>query len=357
MTETVDVTAESSPAPAAPAQSEALPDFRSFRESENRKALGKPKTAEPAPAKETSAEGDEPKEKAAPASEAGKDAQDKGKPRSTAETRLQELLADLKRAGMTPAELKTFKREVQRQDAATSKAEPPKVEQPKQEAPKKLEAPKKPVWDDYAKDGKTFEEFEAAKDRYYEDLADFKAVNRLNEWQKQQAEAREAEKVQQQVNAAVEHYGAEAGGAISAAVDAIMQSGMPQAVQAVINDSPVFAHLLYVAGQDPAALAEFVALSKSNPTAALRKVVAMETAIQQELSKGSKSESETVRDDSGKFVSHKQPEKPSTKAPPIGTEVSGRSSAPPDPLEAAVKNGDFRTFREIENRKALDRRR
>jgi len=88
---------------------------------------------ESAPPKESSAEGEEPKGKSAPASETGNKDQEKQKPpRDNAATRLNELLDDLRKAGLTPAELKTFKREVKEAEKA--------VEQPKA-APEKTENP------------------------------------------------------------------------------------------------------------------------------------------------------------------------------------------------------------------------
>jgi hypothetical protein len=80
--------------------------------------LAEAKPAQPkgesAPPKESSAEGQEPKEKPATVSETGKHDQEKQKPpRDNAATRLNEILEDLRRAGLTPAELKNFKREAQ----------------------------------------------------------------------------------------------------------------------------------------------------------------------------------------------------------------------------------------------------
>ena len=73
---------------------------------------------ESAPPKESSAEGQESKEKSAPVSETGNKDQEKQKPpRDNAAARLNELLEDIKRAGFTPAELKTFKREAQKATA------------------------------------------------------------------------------------------------------------------------------------------------------------------------------------------------------------------------------------------------
>src|SRR5215831_17525740 len=76
-------------------------------------------------AKEDSDEGEEPdeeesEEKPAPAPEAGKKKQEQQQHyrKGSAQDRLDGLLADLRRAGLTPAELKTFRREAQQQQQA-----------------------------------------------------------------------------------------------------------------------------------------------------------------------------------------------------------------------------------------------
>jgi hypothetical protein len=121
----------------------------------------------PAPSKESV--------KVAPASEAGKS--DQEPKRSNAETRLTELLADLKTAGLSPAELKTFKREVQQ--AAQPKATPETTVKPAV-----AEAPKKPKIDDF----KTIDEYEDAKDKYYEDLTEQRAKKLLADYRQEETQ-------------------------------------------------------------------------------------------------------------------------------------------------------------------------
>ena len=105
----IDVQPESSPATL-----EVPRDGAAYAEWRQTGKLPEAKPAQPkgesAPPKESSAEGREPKEKVAPASEAGNKEQEKPKPpRDNAASRLNELLEDLRKAGLTPAELKTFK--------------------------------------------------------------------------------------------------------------------------------------------------------------------------------------------------------------------------------------------------------
>src|SRR6187455_476367 len=104
-----DVPVDSSPQPAVAEPTPTTPeiptggaDYLEWRKT------GKLPSAESAPAKESA--GDKP-DKSAPAPEAGRPQQER-KPRSNAESRLEEILTDLRTAGLSPSELKTFKREV-----------------------------------------------------------------------------------------------------------------------------------------------------------------------------------------------------------------------------------------------------
>ena len=77
--------------------------------------------------------------------------QEKGKPNSAAD-RLNEILADLKKAGFTPAELKTFKREAKAAEVAEPGKESAKPSE-KTANPQALEKPVKPTWEDKNPDG------------------------------------------------------------------------------------------------------------------------------------------------------------------------------------------------------------
>ena len=104
----IDVQSESSPVIEVPRDGAAYAEWRQTGKLPEAKPA-QPK-GESAPPKESSAEGQEPKGKPAPASEAGNKEQEKPKPpRDNAASRLNELLEDLRKAGLTPAELKTFK--------------------------------------------------------------------------------------------------------------------------------------------------------------------------------------------------------------------------------------------------------
>jgi hypothetical protein len=107
----VDVQTESSPVIEVPRDGAAYAEWRQTGKLPEAKPA-QPK-GESAPPKESSAEGQVPKGKSAPVSETGKQDQEKQKPRDNAATRLNELLEDLRKAGLTPAELKTYKREAQ----------------------------------------------------------------------------------------------------------------------------------------------------------------------------------------------------------------------------------------------------
>ena len=333
-----DVTAAPSPAPAIPESGAAYDKWRQ---------TGELPSAESAPAREESAEGDEPEGKHAPAPEAGKPKEPQAKLRGNAETRLQELLADLRQAGLSPAELKTFKREHQRQEAAApAKVEPPKAEQPKPKA----DRPPRPKFGE--RDNETWEQYQARDTEWVESVADY-AVQR---YRAQQAEETQQKELRQQVDAAKGRYGAEADAAIGQAIDSLVSSDMPGVVKRLINDSPVLIDLAYVMGSKPEDLKSFLELAKSNPSAAIRRVVLMEKLVQEELVKGSTSGDSTGdRDETGKFTSRKEPQKKTTAAPPPPVEVSGRGSAPPDEEAVAAKTGDFEAFRAARNRADMER--
>ena len=312
----------------------------------------KPK-AESAPAKDSAPpKGDE---KGAPASEAGTHRQEPR--RSNAETRLQEVLADLKRAGLTPGELKTFKREAQQAANGKTDAKPASSPMPEPAKPQEsgLKPPEKP---DFKNWPGTWDELEAAKDQYNEKLTDYKVQKALVEDRQRRLQEQQVQELTQKVSEAQKRYGAEAGHTIQGSAQAIFSkdSGVPAVIQAVLDESPIIVDLLYSLGSQED-VAEFVALSKSKPGQALRKIVLMENLVKAELAKASKASKpeleEVERDDSGRFV---PPAKPVSKAPPPPAEVSGRSSTPPDEVTSAINANDFTKFRLAQNRRDIAHR-
>lgn len=340
-------TTQTAPAESSPAQAVVpKPGTTEYADWRINGTVPKPKAAS-APAKETPAEGEKPEAKVAPGSESGKEKQER---RSNADTRLNELLDDLREAGLTPKALKSFRSDYQRTQAAPEKPATEKTANPAD--PK---APVKPKASDF--EGKPWSDYEAAKDKYFEDLADYragKAVESDRERQRQEAQTKELEG---RVTDAEKRYGTETRQTIQKTANTIFTDAkVPPAVKAMVNDSPVMVDLLYVMGSKPADLEDFMDSARSNGSAAIRKLVLLEQLVIQELAKGNVSrETESERGDDGQFKG-KAPEPKTTAAPPPPKEVSGRGSQPPDEVTGAVKNNDFRTFKNAQNRRDVNRR-
>jgi len=303
------------------------------------------------------------------ASEAANDKQGEQATRRSADKRLNEILKDLQRAGLSPAELKSFKRE------QTQAVKPPEVKKP--------EALKRPQIEDFA----TTELYEAALDAYTDKRADERAEIKFQQKERERIEREQAVKNAERLEAAEKRYGAEAKTVIeSTAATVWNDKAIPEVFRQVIDDSPVVADLLYTLGSDPDELDKFIALAKKTPGVALRKLVLMEELVNQELGKTGKKpakaaaaedaaaddaddagdDDEQVDNDqvdeqaqrdatTGKFVAAKPPAKKITSAPPPPHESSGQSGSPGDPVAKAVSTNDFRTFREERNRKDLAR--
>ncbi len=262
---------------------------------------------------------------------------------SGAEKRLNEILEDLRRAGLSPAELKTFKREAQKA------AEQPNPTE-KTEKPAGTEPPKKPKLDDFD----DYDAYETAKDKYYEDLADYKAQQRLETFRTEQQQEAQQREFHGKLSDATKRYGDDAVSTINTTAKAIFgDAKIPAAIKAIVDQSPVLVDLLYVMGSKGEDFTEFLELARTNPGAAIRKAVLLERLVTDELAKGS--DSGAGRDDSGKFTKQ-APEKKVTEAPPPPKEVSGRGSQPTDEVETAAKTGDFAAFRAAGNRRDIARR-
>lgn len=144
---------------------------------------------------------------------------------------------------------------------------------------------------------------------------------------------------------------------------------IPFAVKAVINDSPAFVDLMYVLAE-PKALADLIQTAKTNPAAAIRKIVLTEQLVMAELDKAKTNASKDgkdaaqddgkggdgkTRDASGKFVSSDETKdaasetKPRAPKPP--SEVGGRGTASEDALRTAAENNDFRSFEAEQTRR------
>ena len=167
--------------------------------------------------------------------------------------------------------------------------------------------------------------------------------------QREQAVAQQ-KAISDALSGAKARYGEDAESSIrSAAKEIASDESVPAAVKDILGGSDVLTDVLYTLNSKAGDLAEFIALAKSNPAAAIRKAVLLEHLVRQELSSKGEDASEPGRDESGQFVK-KAPAKRVTEAPPPPREASGRSSAPPDEQATAFKAGDFESFRSSRNR-------
>jgi hypothetical protein len=273
----------------------------------------------------------------------------------TAADRLNEVLADLKRAGLSPAELKTYKRQAEAATEAPAKAAPEKTVNPQEP-----QEPKEPVQADYD----DWEKFDVDHKKYVKEYAQY--VAKLAVQEDRQARAAEAQQqtLAQKVTEAKARYGDQTEETIGEATRAILnkETGVPLLLEHFINQSKVLVDVMYVLGSKDGEVAAFIELARSDPGAAIRKFTLMEQLVEQELAKGGKTAAAdegtaaAERDASGKFVSQDPPAKKKPAAPPPPEELNTRGSAPPDPVDAAVRNNDFAAFKAAEDRADIARR-
>jgi len=326
----------------------------------------KPSKKEPAPssAEEEPREGDEPEEedseeKTAPAPEAGRKKQEQHYRKGSAQDRLDGLLADLRRAGLSPSELKTFKREMMSVPVPQQVPPQQSVQPPAQ--PQRLAEPK-------LEDFRTWDEFRAAERAYSQQVMADQMREFYQQIQAQQIQQAAQQQAAERLAYARQRYGEEAEGSITAAARGLFgDQNIHPAIKGIVNDSPAIADLLYVMGYSAQDFDQFIQVARVNPGEAIRRVVLLEQLVKDELRKAhapangnGKSEAAPVeretpaRDESGRFIS--APQKKEVSAPPPATEVSGRASPPPNDAEAAFNRGDVRAYFSAKNRAQLAER-
>jgi hypothetical protein len=203
---------------------------------------------------------------------------------------------------------------------------------------------------------KTYEDFVRAAGRHEGEWAARQAIAQEN----QRRETAEAKKtLSTQIEEAKKRY-PDFQQRIDPAITAIAQDPqIPHAVKETMNSSSVVADLMYVLAE-PAALADLIQTAKTNPAAAIRKIVLTEQLVIAELAKanggdkpgagdkgGDKSGDGKTRDASGKFVSTDKKDEaaePKPRAPKPPTEVGGRGTTQEDELVAASRANDFKGF-------------
>ena len=350
---TASASTESSPVLTIPADEASYSEWRLTGKLPEKKSPEKPSKPEESAAPEPSAEGpehgsDAPEEKTAPAPEAGEEpTQERRQPpqKAPAGPRLQEILNDLRAAGLTPSMLKNFKYQQQQvQPSAPEKtAQPPAPQQPAEL--------KEPLLQDFP----TIEGWAKAMREYNQHVARLEVQEGIRQYALQQQQAQINAAAAQRLAEAKRVYGEEAEPAIvSAAQSLFNDQAIHPAIKGLVNDSPAMTHVLYVMGSNQAEFNDFLSTAKSNPGEAIRRLVTLENLVMEELRKQSPSNGQVPeRGEDGKFISSKPPARKPSEAPPPAREVSGRGAPPPDEVSAAFQRNDFNAFRNAANRRDL----
>jgi hypothetical protein len=347
--------AESSPAEPESSDVPSIPtdphDYAEWRQTGKLPAKGKP-TKQEASAPSKSA--DDESGKTAPVSETGNHKQE----RPNAETRVKELLADRATDRAEKAALRAELEELKAgKKGATAEASAAPAKHEKAESSPASDAlqqrPAKPKQDDYD----SWSAYDSAMDKYYEDLADFKAGERI---EKQEQKARQdalTKEMDTRLSEAKTRYGEEAEPKIIESAKTIFDDQkVAPAIKAALGRSQVLVDALYVMGSDQAAFSEFVDLARQDPLEALRKWFTVEGLVKEELAKG-KAQAEPgatpPRGSDGKFL----PDRPKRSAPPPPVELNGNTASTGDSTDRAANSGDFRSFKTERDRKDLLRHR
>ena len=219
--------------------------------------------------------------------------------------------------------------------------------------------PKRPV-KPKAEDFKTWEEVQAADAKYLEDLTDYKAEQKIQEYEQRQRQSAQTQALQVKLDEAKSRYGDEAEPKIMDTAKTVFDDkAIPIAIKTAIGRSKVMVDALYVMGSDQNELASFIDLSIKDPLEALRKWYTVEGLVTAELEKSAgkpEPKPETngntpERDEDGKFL----PARIAKKAPAPPTELGGSSSPPGDERDRAAASGNVRAFMQDGNRRDIAR--
>jgi hypothetical protein len=273
---------------------------------------------------------------AKPGSDAAKEAESgTAKKRSDPDKNWKELRAKADAAEAKAAALEARLAKLEEPKGAKPAAE---IVKPTAEIVKPPEPPKRPRMAEFLNNGTLdSEKYEAAMDKYEKDREDL----RETESRARNAVIEQGRIIDKWKTDLKGKYSDKADGIdVKATVDKLVTTLKDApAFAAFVNDSEVFTDLLYVLGTDPE-LDKFIELAKTNPTKAIRKLVALEAGVQAELAKGKTGKVDEPAEKHEKKIT-------SAGKPP--SEVGGTTSTAGDEAEAALKRGDSEAYRRIMN--------
>lgn len=167
-------------------------------------------------------------------------------------------------------------------------------------------------------------------DEYYEELADWKAEQKIEAARQQQVQQQQVQKVQDNVEAARRRYGEDFDTVIEPTVGEIMgNKDIPMEVKRMMAFSDVLPELVFTIGSDQKTKQELVRLSKSDPLRAMRYIATLEVGIRQELAAPEPEEKEEKAPEPRKTSAPKPPA-PVTGAVSRAFDVSDESLLPED---------------------------
>jgi hypothetical protein len=332
--------AEPEPQPTIPSDPEAYAEWR-----QTGKLPDAPPSKREAPAPSTKPSVDEESEKGAPVSETGSN---KGR---SAEQRIKQLVSERDSIRAKLEALEAGKKD------ATAESSPAPAKDAKAEsspAPESPQRPVKPKQDSFD----SWDAYETAQDKYLEDLADWKAGQRIEANRQRQLQDEMTREMDVRLDEAEVRYGEEAKPKIIKTAQTVFSDAwVAPAIKAALGRSEVLVDALYVMGSDEKELAAFLDLSKKDPLEALRKWFTVEALVKQELAsmrpQGREDNIAPKRGPDGKFLPEQPAKRKIAPAPPV--ELNGNASPPGDQSERAAASGNFRAFAEDRNRKDFQR--
>jgi hypothetical protein len=238
------------------------------------------------------------------------------------------------RASELDAEVQELEAKLARRDELKRKLEDPKADDkaaaPSSEAkpPAELKAPTKPKADDY----KTWDEYEAARDKYYEDLSEYKVQSAIEKDRRERKLETESKTVAERWNKGVEQVGKDVGTERwNKAIDAVkpLFDGANRGLDLpakFVTDSEIGPQVAFYLGEH---LDELQEIAKLDPVQQIKKLTLIEASLTKPV-KTEKSERPGPKKDS--------------EATPPPKDIAGRGLPPKDPVEEALKSGDTAAY-------------
>lgn len=318
MTDVNTAVAEPSAA-AAPVVKEFNPSDQHSWSPEQREHWNRTGDVPEAPKKQDSAPAQDKSDKAAEA-DAAKPSQEKPKHKDKTKLSAEERIAELE---STIAKIR---------EGAGIKTEA-KAAAPQPAAPK-LEEPKKPKLEEFD----SFEKYEEAKDKYYVDMADYRAKKAVEEDRQARMMAEQRTKAESEMAEAAKVYPDFEEKSKPVMKTLLEDKSIHELFTLAVSTSDVFPHLVYALSNEQAQT--LLETARKNPLLAIKQLGVLEAETRAQLAKPSK-EPEAP----------KTPEPPKPRAPKPPAEVGGRGTAPDDETVQAARDGNFTAFQAAENRK------